>query len=697
MKAKLQQLQKRLSQGFVGRDEIMKSALLGVIAGENTLLIGPPGTAKSMLARRVSEAIRQDDTQDYFEYLLTKFSTPEEIFGPLSISELKQDRFQRNTTGYLPSVKIGFLDEIFKASSSILNALLTILNERKYHNGTQSVDVPLQSLISASNELPIGQEELSALYDRFLIRRFVGYVGQEQLSALFDLPKIKAVDEQVRLTVDELKQIREQAKNVQFGNDVRQAIKNIWKECQSEFKEDKSEQLSDRRFVKVLHLMRISAITNGRNAVDFSDILLLKDCLWNNPDNQEKILHIIKTELKKYDKLVDDVDSAEQLAVRIDDEPIPTVTKTPSQNVIQGFQGSGTADDPILIEHINHLQRLTGADIASKGYYFKQMYDIDCRGVDGKSWNDMFVIDFKGDYNGNGKKISYNNGKKVLFNSIEGSIRNLKTENLALAENILNSEMINCHSNSFFIISKIDNCKVSDCSSGDSFSAVIVNSKIHFCQIGRHLATEILSSEIKYCQAKSILVVEKVQDTSIEDCQINLKNSFFNKKNYNCMGGIASEANNSDIKRCYVDGYFEPYYDNSILISGIVHALYNKSSVQYCCVGKLSFKNPYVKESRISDKQDKDSYLIHNISISTNHWGRNQTIAGNSGMTILLTSFTQHYFENVLGWDFKKIWQWDKNENRPKLRTRSAQKVKQNDSVEKSGLLRQQIQSNIWL
>ncbi|MEW6466701.1 MAG: AAA family ATPase [Pseudomonadota bacterium] len=166
--------------GLVEREAAAKAALLACLAGENVLLIGPPGTAKSMLARRIAEA----SGGDYFEYLLTKFTTPDELFGPLSIAELKADRFWRKTEGYLPTATIAFLDEVFKASSSILNALLSLMNERVFHNGSERVATPLRAIIGATNELPTGQEELAALYDRFLVRIFVDEVSEDSFSKL---------------------------------------------------------------------------------------------------------------------------------------------------------------------------------------------------------------------------------------------------------------------------------------------------------------------------------------------------------------------------------------------------------------------------------------------------------------------------------------------------------------------------------
>ena len=176
MKEKISAVASEFNGYFIERSEEINCALLSVLSGEHILYLGPPGTAKSLLAKNVCDAV---DGGQFYYYLLTRFTTPEEIYGPLSLKALQQDEFRRKIDGYLPTANIAFLDEIFKSNSSILNSLLTILNERKFHNGQEVVDVPLLSVFGASNELPEEDESLQALYDRFLFRCVMEYVQDD--------------------------------------------------------------------------------------------------------------------------------------------------------------------------------------------------------------------------------------------------------------------------------------------------------------------------------------------------------------------------------------------------------------------------------------------------------------------------------------------------------------------------------------
>ena len=300
LREKIEKNLETLNNGLVGKEKVMKLGLLSILSGENMILVGPPGTAKSEISRRLREILADSGSETYFEYLFTKFTTPEEIFGPLSIKQLQNDKFERNTEGYMPSSRIVFLDEIFKANSSILNTLLTILNERVFHNGLKREKTPLISLIGASNELPFENDELTALYDRFLIRAVVGYVSDDEIEELLDIKETDMeIPAEIKFTESDLNEIKNESEKVRVTSGIKRTIIQIRQEYNKIFAEDNHEIISDRKLVKMVKLLKVSAYLNGRDKVDFSDLMLLTNCLWNNPENIEKVTKLVLEAVKR--------------------------------------------------------------------------------------------------------------------------------------------------------------------------------------------------------------------------------------------------------------------------------------------------------------------------------------------------------------------------------------------------------------
>ena len=299
MQDRISNLLKQLNADMHEREQILAITLLGAISGQNTFLYGPPGTAKSLISRRLACAF---ETSNYFECLMNRFTTPEEIFGPISIQELKENRYIRQVEGYLPTADFAFLDEIWKSSPAILNNLLTIINEHIFKNGNKRIDVPLKSLISASNEVPAENQGLDALYDRFILRLLVPPIQENK--NFNQLLNSKASSEKPSISPElvirskELMQWREQLHNVSLSDDTLLIIKYIRQELADKFEELKV-YVSDRRWQRAALLLKASAFCNGRNETNHSDVVLLKYCLWTTPENREAVENIVMEAIRK--------------------------------------------------------------------------------------------------------------------------------------------------------------------------------------------------------------------------------------------------------------------------------------------------------------------------------------------------------------------------------------------------------------
>lgn len=660
-KTKLQRLLALLNQGLVEREGVLKAALLTVLAEENLVLVGPSGTGKSLVARRIAQVLSDDqDGHDYFEYLLTKFSTPEELFGPLSITELKADRFKRNTQGYLPTVNVAFLDEIFKASSSILNALLTILNERMYHNGAQAQAVPLQALIAASNELPTDDEALGALYDRFLVRIFVDYVSEDRFELLFNTTTEPEFAPEDRLTRHEIARLRQAAKTVTIPNDIVQGIQSIWQQHKQAFQEDARESLSDRRLKKIIKLLRVSAASNGRREVDLSDVLLLKDCLWNHPDNAPKVREIITSTLKGLSRLVpmDKEKNIPVYEVGSDGETLVAafqknseIGKKPNRAaisaVVKGFVGSGTADDPLLIRSVEDFMDLARADVGQKGYHFRQTADLDFSAI--IYWP---TFDFQGHYEGDGFRLDRKGGTP-LFNMVRDSqLQNIRLGESAIAIKAEKTIILACQAEKRLIEYGITGCTLLDC---EAWS------------FGQSAA----DSQIARCRTTGWLLIIRIYNCQILDCEVKVHGSPYSGIAYSLHSGTV-------VERCIVSGS-----GSSSLVVGIASDC-NNSVVRHCAIGPLA----EVNYNRIVTETRNGGRLEHNISIESHSNQTGDDGNGREGKTVAAALFTQRYFELTLGWDFEQVWQWDHQNNVPTLRQVGEKMV---------DLLALQLKDNLWI
>ena len=312
MLERFKQLLGEMNRGIYEKETEISLSLLAALAGESIILLGPPGVAKSMVARQLKTAFR--DAQS-FEYLMSRFSTPYEIFGPVSIQKLKtSDTYERAMEGYLPTADVVFLDEIWKAGPAIQNTLLTVINEKIFRNGNREMHLPLKLLVAASNELPAKGEGLEALWDRFVIRiesrpikleknframlleshadfsGSTGILGHADFADNADFSDLK-------ITAEEYAEWAEKICKIGVKEEVLDAISAIRKSLRAvnvdEAAERRNIYVSDRRWKNIVRLLRTSAFMQDREEVDICDLLPIYHCLWQEPEERDAIRNIV--------------------------------------------------------------------------------------------------------------------------------------------------------------------------------------------------------------------------------------------------------------------------------------------------------------------------------------------------------------------------------------------------------------------
>ncbi|MEV0126758.1 AAA family ATPase [Streptomyces sp. NPDC050703] len=304
-----------LAERFYERDDVVRTLVVTLLAGQHSLVLGPPGTAKSELARELTGRI---EGAAYWEILLSKFTAPTRMFGPIDVAALARGEYRQVYEGRATTAHIAFIDEIFKCSTAALNETLGYLNERIYHpeNGGAPIHCPLIGAITASNELPGGAES-AAIYDRLLVRVEVGYLADPANFAALVRSAVgrRAAPARTTITLDAL---RLAVTDAVPAVDVPDAIVDAVCTLRAALRR-KELIASDRRWRQAVGLLQASAHLDGRPAVAETDLSVLTHVLWDSPAErptvEREVLQLVNPDARE---ALDLADTIEELETQLD-------------------------------------------------------------------------------------------------------------------------------------------------------------------------------------------------------------------------------------------------------------------------------------------------------------------------------------------------------------------------------------------
>jgi len=405
---------KSLNTNLYEREEAINLTLLAALAGESIFLLGKPGVAKSLIARRLKEVFKDGEA---FEYLMHRFSTPDEIFGPIAISKLKDnDTYERKIKHYLPQADVVFLDEIWKAGPSIQNTLLTVINEKIYRNGQQVLNIPLKALIAASNELPAKNKGLGALWDRFIVRLMVNPIQNQSAfeSYLSDDFKDRAfnIPETLKITNQEYVQWQEAINEIKLSQPVIDCIHTIRHYIEEYNKAEETKlYISDRRWKKIVRLLKTAAFCNNRQEVTIVDGFLISHTIWDHENQIPYVNQMVQKAIAV--NAYPDIEELQALEEEI------TNFETYINKVIQ-IEEEVSYQKPIQVDRDGELyyKLEENFELENYGDYYNYLKEEDFNKLNTSTYDEVSLFYFQKSFSGYSREYESYRIKRASENSV---------------------------------------------------------------------------------------------------------------------------------------------------------------------------------------------------------------------------------------------------------------------------------------